>query len=143
MKYVKTSHYVANSYGNKPSFIIILDDNGVEKEFISNGCQFKELTAENISELTREYDCESYIKELLENPIDNESCITDARFMLEGCTQLTEVNLSLPKAIDCYYLLWGCTKLTKVKLSLPQITECSSLLWGCTFNKEDINFTFV
>jgi hypothetical protein len=132
MKYVRTSHYVEKSYEDKPSFIIILDDNGVEKSFISNGCQFKELTDDNIEWLISKYDCKEYIQELLGNPIEGGDDITDAGFMLQGSTQLTEVSLYLPKARDCSSLLDGCTSLTKVNLSLPKAKDCYSLLWGCT-----------
>ena len=166
MKYVRTSHYVAKSYGNKPSFIIILDDNGVEKPFISNGCQFLELTDDNINKLTCKYNCDSYIKELLDTPIKNDDCITDARSMFQGCTSLRGVNLSLPQAIycdyilmgcpslicvnlslpkakDCGFFLCGCPSLICVNLSLPQTTDCYYMLHGCTLNKDDINFNWV
>ena len=53
MKLIKILHYVENSFGGKPSFVILMSDG---KEYISNGCVWKENTKENVAELIEKYD---------------------------------------------------------------------------------------
>ena len=84
-------HYVAESFDGKPSFVIIMiDDNGNESEWISNGCQFVENTPENIKKLITFYDCESYIDELLTSDKIKDSELTNGMYMYYGCTTLTQ-----------------------------------------------------
>ena len=168
MKFVRIKKYIKDSYGNKPSFIVELDDNGVIREYISNGCQFVENTKENIEQLIDDYSCSRQLQELL-NSDDLESYdnVTDCRYMLQGCSSLTELNLSLPSATacssmlldcsslteltlslpsaaNCSYMLDGCSSLTEVTLSLPKATDCIYMLYGCSsLTKENTKITYL
>ena len=96
MKFVKLLKYVEKSYGDNPSFLIIMSD---RKEYISNGCQFVENTEENIIKLILEYDCATYIKELFNSECEGIECVTDALYMFCGCTDLTDFEVDLPNLV--------------------------------------------
>jgi hypothetical protein len=114
MKFARIKKYIKESYDDKPSFVIELDDNGVIREYISNGCQFRENTEENIEYLIDEFDCEVKLEELLNSEdLEDYDDITDCRFMLHGCSSLTELDLSLPSETYCLRVLSGCSSLTE------------------------------
>ena len=48
MKFVKILHYVESSFEGKPSFVLEMSDG---KEYISNGCVWKENTQANLHKL--------------------------------------------------------------------------------------------
>ena len=68
MKFIEIKKYIAKSFEGKPSFIIVLEEEGTLKEFIYNGCVFKENTEDNIKALIEEFDCEFFLEELLNSP---------------------------------------------------------------------------
>ena len=146
-------HYVEESFRGTSSFVIIMiDDNGKESEWISNGCQFVENTPENIKRLIEVYDCKSYIDELLTSDNIKDSELTNGEGMYEGCTSLTQPGdyPNLTKGISMYY---GCTSLTQPgeypnlingyfmysKCTLltqpgvyPNLTNGYGMYWACT-----------
>ena len=133
MKFHSIKKYIKSSFQGKPSFLIELDNDGVIREYISNGCTFIENTAENIEAIVKKYNCRSFIDELLNSDvIDNYKCITDARHMFRGSEEITELTLSLPNAEYCDYMLRGCRRLTKLTLSLPNAKYCEYTLNDCS-----------
>ncbi len=95
MKFIKCTHYVESSFEGKPSFILLMDDEGVEKSFISNGCQFVEDTEYNRNILVNKYDCLEYLEELNKSSLDNHNSLTNGDHMFDGCN-LTSFDVELP-----------------------------------------------
>ena len=109
MKFVKLIKYVENSYGDKPSFLILMDDS---KEYISNGCQFIENTPENIKFLEREFKGSGeYLKELFSSKQVILEEVTSTRWMFDGCTSLAEFKGDMPNVADTRCMFEGCTAL--------------------------------
>ena len=145
MHLVKILKYVAVSFENKPSFLLLMSDN---KEYISNGCQFVENTENNIKYLLNKYDCEKYLNELLNSEVLGDyNSITDASFMLDGCNSLTSFSLEAPNLTNARSMLKGCTNLTSFSLEAPNLTNASYMLYCCTsltsFSLEAPNLTNV
>jgi hypothetical protein len=134
MKFKTVTHYVEKSFEDKPSFIIVLEDlkTGKEISYISNGCQFVEQTEGNINELISEYDCEEYLKELLDSKITDLSVITDGYYMFFGCTNLQQFTVELPNLTDGCGMFEGCTNLQQFTVELPNLTDGCGMFEGCT-----------
>ena len=145
MKFHSIKKYIKSSFQGKPSFLIELDNDGVIREYISNGCTFIENTAENIEAIVKKYNCRSFIDELLNSDvIDNYKCITDARHMFRGSEEITELTLSLPKAVDCRCMLNGCSSLVKLTLSIPKAKFCWYMLNDCSsLTKENTRISHI
>ena len=124
-------HYVEDSFDGKPSFVIIMiDDNGNESEWISNGCKFVENTPENIESLIKDYYCKSYIEELLTSDKIKDSELTNGNFMYRGCISLTQPG-DYPNLTNGEYMYYGCKSLTLPGV-YPNLIEGECMYWGCT-----------
>ena len=111
MKFKKLIKYVEDSYSSKPSFLILMSDG---KEYISNGCVFKENTPENIATLVEQFECEEHIDRLLNAP-DNPDVgrIKNLRSMFQGCEGLTEFTADLSSLTDGLWMFQGCKNLSR------------------------------
>ncbi len=118
MKFKTVTHYVEKSFEGKPSFVIVLQDLVTNKEtsYISNGCQFVENTKENIQKLVIEYNCEQYIKELFNSPINSLDVIIDGRLMFNGCSSLQQFTSNLPNLENGSCMFNGCSSLKDLKM---------------------------
>jgi hypothetical protein len=121
MKFIKCTHYVESSFEGKPSFILLMKYQGIEKTFISNGCQFVEDTEKNRNILIDKYDCIDYLKELDKSPLATHSKITNGSYMFEGCN-LTSFDVELPNLINGSCMFYDCN-LTSFDAELPNLTN--------------------
>jgi len=120
--------YVANSYGNKPSFLIEMD--GVE--YISNGCVFTKNTKENIASIVDMFDCADEIKELLEAQWVSMADVVDARWMFKRCTSLTTFEADMPNVRYARCMFEGCKSLTNFEADMPNVKYTNGMFDGCT-----------
>ena len=124
MNLVKVKHYVENSFEGRPSFILEMSDG---KDYISNGCRFKETTKENLAELKYFFDCKYYIDELFESPSIETEDITNCQEMFYGCESLTEITSEFPNARNCEKMFLWCNNLTEMTSDFPKAKHCSEM----------------
>jgi len=131
MKPVEITHYVETSYGEEPSFIILMSDG---KEYISNGCQFTENTEENRAYLIERYDCEEELQDLLEAPGIAWEDLSDGSFMFLGCKELTE-PAPTPNLVKGEYMYCTCV-LLKWVADTPKLVNGFAMYFECGRIKE-------
>lgn len=130
MELTQILKYVAVSYNEKPSFLLLMGDG---KEYISNGCEFVENTEENRNYLIDEYHCSSEITELLGSPVLSDyTSITDVRYMFDGSDAVTSVTLNLPNATLAQRMFHACSTLTTANITAPSLINALAMFYQCT-----------
>jgi len=128
MKFEKIVNYVESSFGDKPSFVLLMS-NG--REYISNGCVFVENTEDNIDELNKIFECKEFIDELLDAPGCSIYDIADARYMFRGCGSITEFNEDMPNTIAATGMFIDCYSLQRINSSMPNVMDVNNMCTRC------------
>ncbi|AUR85963.1 hypothetical protein NVP1081O_228 [Vibrio phage 1.081.O._10N.286.52.C2] len=155
MKFMKVTHFVARSFGRKPSFVIdMLMDDGTTMSFVSNGCQFVPNTTEDLGDLMWKFKCERQLDKLLASPIESHDEITKTDDMFNGSythvESLTEFHGQFKNATCAAGMFAECDELEKLELSMPMVKanlymfdDCFELIDIEKVSQEDLEEGFL
>ena len=131
MKLVKIKHYVESSFEGKPSFVLEMSDG---KEYISNGCVWKENTQANIDDLINQHDCKADLDELFASKSIEMGEVTDAHGMFSH-SQLTKFSSKMPK-VTYAYEMFAHSKITEFSSNMPNVTDVSWMFKDCPYGEK-------
>ena len=129
MKLVEIKHYVPKSFGDRPSFVLLMSDN---KEYISNGCVFVENTQENVDGLIVGYDCQHWLDELFQSDGCDMSSVVDASYMFCNCKSLKTFSGDMKSVVNASFMFYNCKSLETFSGDMPSVVNASCMFYGCT-----------